>query len=97
MDLRTRDGQTLLHLAVNGHTPVDDFHTNDVCKFPCIDTVKLLLCCDPAMIFQVDHQFNTPLHTLISNVSTSLGCPVLVIVAIIMRVILFAGIHASSG
>ena len=27
-----RDGQTLLHLAVNVETPVDDFHTNDVCK-----------------------------------------------------------------
>ena len=27
-----RDGQTLLHLAVNAETPVDDFHTNDVCK-----------------------------------------------------------------
>jgi Fem-1 homolog b len=27
-----RDGQTLLHLAVSAETPVDDFHTNDVCK-----------------------------------------------------------------
>lgn len=28
-----KDGQTLLHLAVNSETPVDDFHTNDVCKY----------------------------------------------------------------
>lgn len=28
-----KDGQTLLHLAVNADTPVDDFHTNDVCKY----------------------------------------------------------------
>lgn len=28
-----KDGQTLLHLAVNAETPVDDFHTNDVCKY----------------------------------------------------------------
>lgn len=27
-----KNGQTLLHLAVNAETPVDDFHTNDVCK-----------------------------------------------------------------
>lgn len=33
LDLRLRDGQTLLHLAVNGVTPVDDFHTSDVCRF----------------------------------------------------------------
>lgn len=32
MDLRLRDGQTLLHLSVNGISPVDDFHTSDVCK-----------------------------------------------------------------
>lgn len=33
MNLKLRDGQTLLHLAVNGVTPVDDFHTNDVCRY----------------------------------------------------------------
>lgn len=32
MNLKLRDGQTLLHLAVNGITPVDDFHTSDVCR-----------------------------------------------------------------
>jgi len=31
--MRLKDGQTLLHLAVNAETPVDDFHTNDVCKY----------------------------------------------------------------
>lgn len=30
--MKLRDGQTLLHLAVNGVTPVDDFHTNEVCR-----------------------------------------------------------------
>lgn len=30
--LRLKDGQTLLHLAVNAATVVDDFHTNYVCK-----------------------------------------------------------------
>lgn len=32
LQLTLKDGQTLLHLAVNADTPVDDFHTNDVCK-----------------------------------------------------------------
>lgn len=32
LKLSLKDGQTLLHLAVNADTPVDDFHTNDVCK-----------------------------------------------------------------
>lgn len=32
MKLRLRDGQTLIHLACNGVSPVDDFHTSDVCK-----------------------------------------------------------------
>lgn len=33
LKMSLRDGQTLLHLAVNAKTPVDDFHTNDVCKY----------------------------------------------------------------
>lgn len=32
LNVTLRDGQTLLHLACNAETPVDDFHTNDVCK-----------------------------------------------------------------
>lgn len=31
-DTRMADGQTLLHLAVNGVTPVDDFYTSDICR-----------------------------------------------------------------
>lgn len=31
-DTRMQDGQTLLHLAVNGVTPVDEFYTNEMCK-----------------------------------------------------------------
>lgn len=68
MKLRLRDGQTLLHLAVNGVTPVDDFHTNDVCRFPCAETVKLLLYCG-ASVSAVDCCRNTPLHTLTATVS----------------------------
>ncbi|XP_066601371.1 protein fem-1 homolog B-like [Prorops nasuta] len=60
-----RDGQTLLHLAVNPETPVDDFHTNDVCKFPCAATTKLLIRCG-ADVNAMDNKRNTPLHLIVS-------------------------------
>ncbi|XP_069361539.1 protein fem-1 homolog B isoform X2 [Maniola hyperantus] len=44
-NVRLRSGQTLLHLAVDRRTPVDDFHTSDVCQFPCMRTTRLLLEC----------------------------------------------------
>lgn len=68
MNLKLRDGQTLLHLAVNGVMSVDDFHTNDVCRFPCVDTVRLLLDCG-ASTTVLDCGRNSPLHTLTSTVS----------------------------
>lgn len=68
MNLTLRDGQSLLHLSVNGIAPVDDFHTSDVCRFPCIDTVKLLMHCGFS-ISCIDSDRNTPLHTLTSTVS----------------------------
>lgn len=63
MKLKLRDGQDLIHLACNGVSPVDDFHTSDVCKFPCLETVKLLLHCG-ASVDSLDNDRNTPLHTL---------------------------------
>ncbi|CAL1674636.1 unnamed protein product [Lasius platythorax] len=59
-----KDGQTLLHLAVNADTPVDDFHTNDVCKFPCAATAKLLIRCG-ADVNAMDNERNTPLHVIV--------------------------------
>ena len=32
LGMTLQNGYTLLHLAVNDKTPVDDFHINDVCK-----------------------------------------------------------------
>lgn len=40
---RSRRGRTLLHLAVDSETPVDEFHTNSVVTFPCAATTKLLI------------------------------------------------------
>ena len=77
----TSTGSTLLHLTVNQQTPVgnyweklnihihdlylDDFHTNEVCKFPCSSTTKLLLQAgaDPQA---VDRAKNTPLHIIVT-------------------------------
>ncbi|CAL1594226.1 unnamed protein product [Knipowitschia caucasica] len=64
LDPRSRDGSTLLHLAISSSTPVDDFHTNDVCSFPNAQVTKLLLDCGAA-VNAVDHEGNTPLHVIV--------------------------------
>ncbi|XP_018327967.1 protein fem-1 homolog B isoform X2 [Agrilus planipennis] len=65
LQLALRDGQTLLHLACNPETPVDDFHTNDICKFPCANTSKLLIQCG-ADVNAMDAERNTPLHVIVN-------------------------------
>lgn len=64
LNVKMRDGQTFLHLAVNSETPVDDFHINDVCKFPCAATAKLLVDCG-ADVNAMDAERNTPLHIIV--------------------------------
>ena len=61
---RTSDGATPLHLVLNHQTPIDDFHTNTVCKFPSVDLVRLFLECgaDPDAI---DNEGQTPLHIIV--------------------------------
>uniref|UniRef100_A0A182NI17 Sex-determining protein fem-1 n=1 Tax=Anopheles dirus TaxID=7168 RepID=A0A182NI17_9DIPT len=99
MMVRLRDDQTLLHLAVNGVTPVDDFHTDDVCRFPCVDTVKLLLKCG-APVDVVDSDRNTPLHTLTSTLQTAVvrmaDSNVKSVVKEITEIFIEAGIHLDA-
>ncbi|XP_054476627.1 protein fem-1 homolog B [Anoplopoma fimbria] len=64
LDPRSREGASLLHLAISSNTPVDDFHTNDVCSFPSAQVTKLLLDCG-AQVNAVDHEGNTPLHVIV--------------------------------
>ncbi|VEN59219.1 unnamed protein product [Callosobruchus maculatus] len=65
LQVTLRDGQSLLHLACNAETPVDEFHTNDVCKFPCAETTKLLITCG-ADVNAMDVDRNTPLHMIVN-------------------------------
>ena len=66
LEPRTREGNTLLHLAVWYKTPVrKDANLRGVCKLPCVETMKLLLHagCD---VNSVNTQGSTPLHLAVS-------------------------------
>lgn len=88
----TSTGSSLLHLTVNQQTPVDDFHTNEVCKFPCASTSKLLLQAgaDPQA---TDRAKNTPLHVIVSY--KKIVSDFLTLHAIIMA-LLESGAHIDS-
>ena len=70
LEPRTRDGNTLLHLAVWHKTPVPRDTIADwrgVCELPCVETMKLILHagCD---VNSVNAQGNTPLHLAVTFV-----------------------------
>ena len=61
LNLRTNDGNTLLHLAAWHETPIKEDNVRSVCKLPCVETMKLILHagCD---VNAVNTEGNTPLH-----------------------------------
>ena len=68
LNLRTRDGNTLLHLAVWHQTPVrENANLRGMCKLPCVETMKLILHagCD---VNSVNTQRNSPLHLAVTFV-----------------------------
>ena len=70
LEPRTRDGNTLLHLAAWHKTPVPRHTIVDwrgVCELPCVETMKLILHagCD---VNSVNAQGNTPLHLAVTFV-----------------------------
>ena len=68
LEPRTRDGNTLLHLAAWHKTPVrKNAYLRGVCKLPCVETMKLIFHagCD---LNSVNAQGNTPLHLAVTFV-----------------------------
>ncbi|XP_076443652.1 protein fem-1 homolog B-like [Babylonia areolata] len=59
-----RNGYTPLHMAVDSATLVDDFHVNDVVKFPNSQMAVILVNCG-ADVNAMDQCGNTPLHIIV--------------------------------
>nr|QYC92815.1 Fem-1b [Sinonovacula constricta] len=62
--LSLRNGYTPLHMSTDSATIVDDFHVNDVVKFPNGGLCKLLILGGMDVNCQ-DNQGNTPLHVIV--------------------------------
>ena len=65
LDPRTRNGDTLLHLAACSNTPIKDFHILSVCKLPCVATMRLLLLAG-LDVNAVNPKGDTPLHVAVT-------------------------------
>ena len=62
---RARDRNTLLHLAAWHETPINDDFVRSVCRYPCVETMKLILHagCD---VNAINTDGNTPLHLAVT-------------------------------
>ncbi|KAM7344446.1 protein fem-1 homolog B-like [Cochliomyia hominivorax] len=93
-DTRLFGGQTLLHMAVNGVLPMDDFYNSDVCKFPCYRTALLLVHAG-ASVIATDELCNTPLHTLVASYPQN-NPQLLVQAEQIIKLLVDAGAHLDA-
>lgn len=58
LNVRTKDGSSLLHMAANVDTPVDEFNTSDICR--CRLYVPL------SVMFEYDDIFSLFIHSFSS-------------------------------
>ena len=65
MKPRSSGGASLLHMAVDSQTPVDEFYTSSIVHFPCAAATKLLIEAG-ADVGAMDAERNTPLHKIVS-------------------------------
>ncbi|CAF3416760.1 unnamed protein product [Rotaria sp. Silwood1] len=63
-------GMSLLHLALDTRTWVDDYHIKRICKYPCLQTTRILLQ-SGASVNTFDAIRNTPLHIIASSRSAN--------------------------
>lgn len=64
-DPRTREGDTLLHLAACYNTVITDSHIRSVCKLPCVKTMTLLLL-GGFDVNALNPKGDTPLHIAVT-------------------------------
>ncbi|CAM4761520.1 unnamed protein product [Rotaria magnacalcarata] len=63
-------GMSLLHLSLDIRTRVNDYHIQHICKYPCLQTTRMLLKCG-AIVNAFDILQNTPLHVIASSKSAN--------------------------
>ncbi len=65
LNLRTHDGNTLLHLAAWYKTPIKDEFVRRACKLPCVETMKLLIHAG-SDVNAMNTKGETPLHLAVT-------------------------------
>lgn len=86
---RTLDGNTLLHLAVSPKTPTEEHYVRDVCKFPCIEAMKLIINAG-GNVNAVNNEGSTPLHLAVTCKPNAGSAQVL---KEVLETLLDAGVH----
>lgn len=86
---RTHDGNTMLHLAVWSKTPTEEHYVRDVCKYPCIETVKLIIDAG-GNVNAVNNKGSTPLHLAVVFKPNTGGLQIL---RDVLETLLDAGVH----
>jgi len=86
---RTLEGNTMLHLAVWSKTPTEEHYVRDVCKFPCVQTMKLIINAG-GYVNAVNNKGNTPLHLAVTFKPNTGGLQVL---RDVLETLLDGGVH----